>query len=483
MLLRQTLLYLPAQIVGPIFQFISVVLWTHYLSPESMGVFALVTATQELVYTATLFWFTLYTVRYHDVEGPEAERRHFLNTEMAVMLASALASVVLVFGLKETVETHWSGSLMLAGMAYITSRAAVMQLSDRARTEHDAITYSILQMIWPVIGLGLGFALVQIFGPTAAAVLWGYAAAQILSLVIAIVRLDVSWSPMKFNAAIIRRALRYGLPLLVGGIFLWLSNNGLRFVIERLEGTVAVGLVTVGWALGLRAAAFASMLVTSAAFPLAVKRAREGDISDGQSQLERNGVLLLAAILPAAAGLWLISGPFATLVIAEPYREMTAAVLPMAILAGTLRNFRVHFGQQVFLLRERPMVPLFNDFLDATLSLVGCAVGLKFGGLPWSVAGVAAAAFISMSATLIAGWYWYRFALPASDMLKIFAATALMSLVVSRLEIAPTVLSIGLAALAGAVIYALALALFYPQGVRVLLSLLRGDGIAKSEPS
>ena len=172
MLLRQTLLYLPAQVVGPIFQFISVVAWTHFLSPESMGIFALVTATQELAYTATLFWFTLYTMRYHDAAGPAEARRRFLDSEMAVMLASALASIVLVLGLQTAVEAAWSWSLLIAGSAYITTRAVVIQLGDRARTEHDTLTYSLLQMVWPVIGLALGLAFVKLFGSTAAVVLW-----------------------------------------------------------------------------------------------------------------------------------------------------------------------------------------------------------------------------------------------------------------------------------------------------------------------
>ena len=54
MLLRQTLLYLPAQVLGPIFQLISAFAWTHFLAPGEMGVFALVSAAQELAFAAAL---------------------------------------------------------------------------------------------------------------------------------------------------------------------------------------------------------------------------------------------------------------------------------------------------------------------------------------------------------------------------------------------------------------------------------------------
>ena len=44
MLLKQTLLYLPAQIVGPAFQFMAVIVWTYWLTPEAYGVVALLLA-------------------------------------------------------------------------------------------------------------------------------------------------------------------------------------------------------------------------------------------------------------------------------------------------------------------------------------------------------------------------------------------------------------------------------------------------------
>lgn len=474
MLLRQTLLYLPAQIVGPIFQFISVVAWTHYLSPESMGVFALVTATQELAYTASLFWFTLFTMRYYDVVGAEAEKRKFLDTESAVMLASALASVVMVLGLVATVETHWSMSLLFASIAYIVSRAIVTQFTDRARTEHDTITYTVLQTVWPVLGLVIGIALVIAFEKSAAIVLWGYTIAQIVSLAVAMMRLKIGLSPLSFDREMVRQAVRYGTPLLAGGLFVWIASNGIRFVVEAYSGAAAVGLVTVGWALGLRAANFAAMLVTAAAFPLAVKESRENGMDAGQAQLERNGVLLLVALLPAAVGLWAVAAPFVTLVVAEPYRDMTIAVLPMAILAGVLRNVRIHFGEQVFLLREKTIIPLYNDILDAIASLAGIAIGLWLGGLEGSVIGAAIGALVSMVVTLGCAWHWHRFSLPWIDVAKVLGATASMAFAVTRLDIAPHAASIALAAGTGVAVYAAALAALYPQGVMRALAMLAG---------
>ena len=46
--------YMPAQLIGPLFQFIAAVAWTHYLSPGEYGVLAYVMAAQELAYLVCL---------------------------------------------------------------------------------------------------------------------------------------------------------------------------------------------------------------------------------------------------------------------------------------------------------------------------------------------------------------------------------------------------------------------------------------------
>lgn len=473
MLLRQTLLYLPAQLVGPLFQFVSIIAWTHFLTPGNMGVFALITAAQELAYTATLYWFTIYTVRYHDAGSTPEQRRRFLNTETAMFLASAAGTTLIVAGLVFVVEAHWTPSLILATLAQIVTRAAVTQLTDRARAEHDTMAYTALQTIWPVLGLALGMLLVAIFEPSVAMVLWGYTLAQIVSLVVAGWRLQLGWRPFEYDREMLRVSLRYGIPLLFGSLFIWVAVNGIRFVVEFTSGAAAVGLITVGWMLGYRAAMFAAMLVTAAAFPLAVKASREIDMNAGQQQLERNGVLLLIALLPAAAGLWLVAKPLVALVVAEPYREMTVTILPMSILAGVFRTIRIHFGEQVFLLREQTTIPLVNDMIDAGLAIVGVVAGLAIAGLAGSVIGAAVGALVCLFVTLGTGWRLHRYAMPPTDIIKVVGATAIMVLAVRQISIGPGISGITIAAAAGVAVYGASLALLYPQVWRHIGALVK----------
>lgn len=90
MLIRQTLLYLPAQFLAPVAQFLSMMIWTWWLAPEQMAAFVLVTATQELAYLFGRSWFSFYTLRFlpppEDVEG----RHRYLETEPTMLLVLTL---------------------------------------------------------------------------------------------------------------------------------------------------------------------------------------------------------------------------------------------------------------------------------------------------------------------------------------------------------------------------------------------------------
>lgn len=474
MLIRQTLLYLPAQVLGPLVQLAAMVVWTHFLAPAEMGVFALIVAAQELIYTATLFWFSLATVRYHDHGDTTGVRERFLSSESAVLIGSAAAAFICVLLLPLFVgETRWSVALIGVTTLYTITRGMVAHLSDRARAEHDTLSYSLMQISWPVLGFATGLLFVSIFEANTLWVLAGYVVGQTLALVIAALRMKFGFDFARIERRIVGQALRYGMPLVAGAILVWVAQNSIRFIVEWQEGAAAVGLITVGWGLGLRVSAFASMLVTAAAFPLAVKKSRETGLDDGQVQLQQNGLLLLAALAPACVGLWLVSDAFVELAVAGPFQDITKAVLPWAILAGAVRNLRLHFGEQVFLLRERTFVPLTNDMIDAVLATIGTIAGLAWGGLEGAVIGGAIGAMASAAVTLAWAAVAHAFTLPLRDSLKIGAATVLMAVAVTLITGSGSALHLTGAIALGAAIYALGIGLFFPEFRHAGAALLR----------
>ena len=474
MLLRQTLLYLPAQVLGPLFQLVAAFVWTHYLAPGEMGLFALVSAAQELAFATAMMWFALYTVRYFDGTADEAELARFHASESAVMIAASVAMAAGLAVLPIGNGAALKGLILASAVLYVLTRCLVSYLAERARVEGDTLTYTALQSFSPVAGFLVSLVLVRLLPADAATVLLGYSIAQAFSIAFALTRLNYSLRPQDWELKLIRRAMKFGLPVIIGGLFVWIANNGVRFLIEWKLGLEAVGLVTVGWALGLRGANFASMLTTAAAFPLAVRRAREAGYAEGQAQLVRNGVLLGATLAPAIAGMIVIGKPVIGLMVAAPYRDTTEAVLPLALIAGAVRAVRIHFPNQVYLLHERSAATLRFDVWDGVLAVVFGFAGLLFGGVVGCVAGVAVASFATLAVAMEGARREYGFTFPFSDFARIGAATALMMLSVHAYDADATALSLGTAIALGALVYAASLSALYPGVARRSATLLQG---------
>ena len=176
-------------------------------------------------------------------------------------------------------------------------------------------------------------------------------------------------------------ALRYGIPLIVGGALGWVGLNASRFIVNEMSGVAAAGLFAVGYGLGQRAAAVAAMLVTAAAFPLAVKSMEQEGSQAGMRQLADNSALLVAILAPSLAGIFMLRTEIVHLLIAAPFQAVTLAVLPLSTLAGAIRNLRAHFGDQVFLLQNRTRWMMAVAAIDAATTVVLSALFLPRWGL------------------------------------------------------------------------------------------------------
>ncbi|MET0443538.1 MAG: oligosaccharide flippase family protein, partial [Pseudorhodoplanes sp.] len=354
MLLKRTILYLPAQVVGPLFQLVAMIVWTHVVNERTLGVITLITATHELLQLAFLAWWSQYALRffgrYH--EGEEAER--FYRTENVVILLSlVLQSAAVVAVLYTVIATDTNPMLLGATIAYVISRSLNLYIAERARVRHQIGVYSIQQIVGPAVGFLLGLLLIETISPAPEWPLLGYAAAQLFAALIVLPKIGYSRRIWPIDREIIRHALGYGIPLIFGGALGWVGLNASRFVVNDMLGVAAAGLFAVGYGLGQRAAAVAAMLVTAAAFPLAVKSMEQNGSQAAMRQLSDNGALLLGILAPSIAGIFLLRAEIVHLLIAAPFQTVTLAILPLSTLAGSIRNIRAHFGDQVFLLHSR----------------------------------------------------------------------------------------------------------------------------------
>ncbi|MBV9637844.1 MAG: lipopolysaccharide biosynthesis protein [Methylobacteriaceae bacterium] len=474
MLIYQTLLYLPAQFLAPLFQFVAAVVWTHWFLPEAYGVLAYVMAAQELAFMVCLSWWSHYTVRYLPMlDTPQAGARYLVAESRILVLTSLIQAFVGVVSLVAIGATLTS-ELVAATIFFTVSRSVMMHLAERSRSRGDVVAYSVAQIASSAGGFGLGFLVVAVTSATPAGALAGFAMAQIGALGWLAGRMGLRISIGMPDRGLLGAALRYGLPLVIGGAIGWVSINGIRVIVQHGAGSAAVGLVSVGWGLGQRMASFGAMLVTAAAFPIAVREFHARGRKQSLQQLSASGALLVGLVVPMSIGILLVARPLVDLLIAAPFRVVTLAVLPPAVFAGAIRNLRVHFADQVFMLVERTRILILVNAIEA-IAVVGlCAAGLFLWGLAGAAVGCLAGIAVGAVVCFAVAMGRYGLQLPVWHIARIAGATGAMAIALSLPSWRAGIVGLTSEVATGIAVYGAALAVLYPafvfRGCRLALA-------------
>ena len=455
MLIGHTLKYLPAQVLSPVAQLVSVILWTHWLAPSEMGIFTLVTVTQEMAYLGCLGWFAIYALRYLPAESDVPARNRYMATENVVVLASiclstmvAAVTVWLLLGREQLLL----GTFVLA--AFLATRALNTHYGERARAQSSFLPYSILQIVGPVGGLAFGWLALRWFEPTALVLLGAYSVAQALATLLALPGLGIRWRIARPDVPLLRAAVAFGGPVLMLSVLGWVAENYIRYLVQWRLGAAELGLMIVGWSLGRRCAAVASTFVTTASFPLAARLLNENRRDEALSYLGINAALMVAVLLPICAAMQMLGPNLVALTVAPEYQQITSELLGLSVLAGTIRNLHMHTTDQLMVLDRRIKMLAKIDVVEIVLCAVASLIGLSLAGLRGAVIGQAVGSLATMALSVFLARKHLGFRWPWFDTAKISVATGVMMLVLGNLPSGRDVIGLAIGAFAAAAVYA-----------------------------
>jgi O-antigen/teichoic acid export membrane protein len=472
MLLRNTLLYLPAQIVGPLAQLVAMIVWTHVVDEPTLGVITLVTATHELLQIAFLAWWSQYALRFLGRHHDEGNAARFYRTENAVLLASCAVQSLLVLVMLFTVIAPDADSrLVIATVAYVITRTLNLYIGERARVRHQIGVYTIQVTLGPALGFVIGLVLIQLIDRSAEWPLAGYAIAQLAAAAIVLPRLGCGRGLWPLDRDIISHALHYGSPLIIGGALGWVGLNASRFVVNEMLGVAAAGLFAVGYGLGQRAATFAAMLVTAAAFPIAVKSMERHGSKVAMRQLADNSALLIAILAPCVTGIFMLRVELVRLLIAPAFQSVTLAILPLSVLAGSIRSLRAHFVDQTFLLHNRTGLLAIVAAIDAVVTVLLSYIFVHYWGLSGAAGAPVLAALVAAIASFMIAFSRFGLTLPLEHLVPLVTATAVMAALLKMLPEALSMLALTGHVLLGGTIYLGALGVFYAPSLFKMMKL------------
>ena len=432
-LARNTLLYMPAQVIGPLAQFAATVAWTHYVAPSAFGIVTFVIAAQDMTSVLGIVWWSMFVVRFQSRYAGDEDVK-FRSMDSRMVAVAALFQALLSVPALAAIGAPLSPGLVAATFAFLATRTLTNHYSEWARARHAIAVYTLGQLAAPLLAAALSLAGAVAFGGDPAVVLGAMALGQGAALLAVMALLRTPLPARAFDMGILKAAWRYGLPLVASGVLLWVATNVARLAVQYALGADMVGTFSAGWGIGLRLAGVLSMLCTAAAFPLAVQRLESGDRDGAARQVSLNMALMAGLLIPAVVGVAFLSPALALLFIAEPFRAATAVILPIATLTAALRALRIHTGDQMGLLLERTGTMMAFNAADAALSVALTGIGVAVGGMVGAAVGTLAAAAFALAASSLYIVRRLSFRPATGALVRIGAATATMALV---LVIAP----------------------------------------------
>ena len=460
MLLRHTLLFLPAQLLPALCQFAALIAWSHLATAEVIGIVTLFTSIQEFLNIAFLGFWNQYVARYTTLFANQPDKMSgFRTATTAIVSASIVFQIVIgvvIYAL--AIDRSLSIAMVAALAGLIGGRALNLFQAERARAQQDVVGYTLAVTAGPVFGFLIGLFLLWKLGSSAFVVFVGFAIAQVAGMMFNLAR-DRSWLEFgRLDLSLVRHAIAYGGPLILSTVFNWVTQNASRIAVSYMLGLAAAGVYSVGLGLGYRAATVAAMMVTAAAFPIAVRLANSGNVEAARQQLANNGILLMGLLVPSMTGLALLSHDVLQLFMSKKLDGPVEQVMLWSLLAGGLICIRQHFLNQFFLIgsNTRPIAIIATG--EAVVATLLAIVIVPW----WGLVGGAVALALTSAVSLVVTFFWSGQAgriIPGKAIARVMLAAGIMALALAGTPAASTVTMLLSRIVVGGGAYLVALAL------------------------
>jgi O-antigen/teichoic acid export membrane protein len=289
----------------------------------------------------------------------------FASNALFNFLVALVAVAAFVLGLSGLTLPLSPGLLVMAGATGAASGFYDYRTALARARFHDA-AYARTIIVKNVLGLAL-----TVGGA------WWFASAQIALAGICLSvagALASSWraladpaaSPLQARAALAAQFMRYGLPLIGASILFQLIPLANRVIVGGLYGFGETGQFSLANDIGFRVLSAIGSTLDVLLFQLAVRA------DEARAQLADNMVTVLAVLLPACVGLWLILPNFEALVVPVAFRGPFAVYLA-ALLPGLLCYALLQFAlAPIFQIGKRtaPMIAAALSACAADLVLL-----------------------------------------------------------------------------------------------------------------
>lgn len=471
MLLRHSLIYLIGRGIPGIIGFVTIVVYTRLMSPETYGLYALVISASILVNALLYQWLNASLLRFLPQyrDNPSALLTSLLAGFACVSLLAPLGGAGLILWRD---GPGWDRLVLFTVLLIWVQSWFTLNL-ELARSRLLPAQYGLMSLLRTGVSLGLGVVLV-VAGYGA----YGALAGLIIGYLIpGLWVLRKQWSGINLfslEGGLIKKVLAYGLPLTASYALIAVINSTDRFMLAGLVNESATGLYVAGQGLAQQAVGVLMMMVNLAAYPIVVNALENGGAQAARTQLRKNIFMLLGVGLPMTCLFILLAAPIASVFLGEGFREAAVEIMPWVALGALLSGARAYYFDLAFYLGRRTGAQVVIMVVAALVNVV-----LNFLLIPrYGLTGAAYASVVAHGAglllSMLIGRRIFSLPLPFADFIKLGIAVALMSIYIYLLPPAAGLSGVVWVAASAGLVYAACLLASNACGVRETIHRVMG---------
>ena len=454
-----------------IFNFVIGLLVAKFLGPAEYGRFALAFATAAVVQLAFFDWLRLGATRFYSerVRTEDPALRATLDVSFALLALALVTGGTLL--LLSGAHFALSNGLIALALATAISNGFFDYHTALVRARFHDRLYTRLIIVKNILALCLTGGGAFWFG-SAKMTLIGTIISLSGSVVAARAALhDPGAGPDRARRSIATSILHYSVPIVAANLLYVAIPLANRSIIAVLYGFSETGQFSLAYDIGSKAVQAIGSTLDVLLFQIAVAAHERDGAMKAKEQVARNMAIVIAIVLPACTGIWLILPSIEQVIVPAAYRGPFGDLLTL-MMGGLFCSAIIQFGLNPIFQIAKRTAPLIGA------AAVGCVVDvilllvLPRGADAESFAIAQTGAYVAALSALVfvASFSKPRWPRPRDIVTTAFATMAMAAALLPLREHNPGLQTLIEQVTAGTVIYCFFVASFDIAGLRTILS-------------
>jgi O-antigen/teichoic acid export membrane protein len=343
-LLRDASLYSLSSLLARGFSLITVPIFTRILSPADYGALDLLTYVALLVPLVIGGALDQAVGRYYlDSEVPPEEGRRIASTGLFYnVIAFAVVGIALAPA-SDYLASHWLDGQVGAGtvqivLAFMWIQSVFYIATNQLRYLFRAKAFALCNIGNTIVSTAASFAFLVWFDLGVAGVFLGQGLGQLIFSVVCIYLARDCYRAV-FDLSLLRRMLRYSLPLVPGVLAFYLMQYVDRYILNEMRGLDDVGI----YGMGARIASLVNLFLMGfqgAWWPVVMNSFREPGAPARYRQVFEVYLLVTLTILVVLS----LFGKEVLLILTTPEFAQGYVVVPLLVLGAVMASIAGYFS-------------------------------------------------------------------------------------------------------------------------------------------